>query len=84
MTEPEKEKDGPFPFKINGFELEAKMQKLAALEILKIAAQHGAMPGKPDEYLLQGDKGRYALAQEVDLAQDNVFITVPNTPTPVA
>ncbi len=86
-AEPTK-KDGLFPFKVNGEELSAKSQVLLAREILEIAAAHGAMPGKPDEYLLQGDKGpqngRYSPDDPVDLVEDNVFITVPHTPTPVA
>ena len=89
MTNEERtNKDGPFPFKVNGEQLSAKSQVLLAREILEIAAAHGAMPGKPDEYLLQGDKGpnrgRYGPDDSVDLFQDNVFITIANTPTPVA
>ena len=81
-------KDGPFPFKVNGEELSAPCQVLLARKVLVIAADHGAMPGKPDEYLLQGDKGpnkgRYGPDDPVDLLEDNIFITVANTPTPVA
>lgn len=82
MTQPENK--GPYPFKVNGVELEAQSRVLTALEILEIAKKHGAMPGNPDQYLLQGDKGRYQLSDKVDLAEDNIFITVPSTPTPVA
>ena len=82
MTQPENE--GPYPFKVNGVELQAQSRVLSALEILEIARKHGAMPGNPDQYLLQGDKGRYQLSDKVDLAEDNIFITVPITPTPVA
>lgn len=83
-----KDKEGPFPFKVNGVELTAKSQVLLARQVLEIAHEHGAMPGKPEEYLLQGDKGpdkgRYLPENKVDLLEDNVFITVPHTPTPVA
>lgn len=75
---------GPFPLKVNGVDLESPSRTLSALEILEIAKKHGAMPGNPDQYLLQGDKGRYNLSDKVDLAEDSIFITVPNTPTPVA
>ena len=75
---------GPFPLKVNGVDLESPSRILSALEILEIAKKHGAMPGNPDQYLLQGDKGRYNLSDKVDLAEDSIFITVPNTPTPVA
>ncbi len=82
MTQPENK--GPYPFKVNGVELEAQSRVLTALEILEIAKKHGAMPGNPDQYLLQGDKGRYQLSDKVALVEDNIFITVPSTPTPVA
>ena len=42
------------------------------------------MPGKPDEYALQGDKGQYGPDDLVDLLEDDVFITIPTTPTQVA
>ena len=76
--------EGPFEFKVNGVQLEAKTRYLVALEILKMAADRGAMPGKPEEYALQGDKGRYGPDDKVDLAEDNQFITIPTTPTDVS
>ncbi len=75
---------GPFSFKVNGVDLDSSSRFLSALEILEIGKKHGAMPGDPKNYLLQGDKGRYGLDDKIDLEEDNVFITVPNTPTPVA
>ncbi len=85
MTEAgKKEPEGPFPFKVNGIEIKADARKLRARQILALASDHHAMPGKPNEYVLQGDKGQYAPDDEVDLLEDNVFITIPTTPTPVA
>ena len=85
MVEVNKPSDAiSYPFKVNGIELASKEQVLLAGEILKRAAEHGAMPGKPDEYVLEGEKGGYERGDEVDLVEDNVFITVPNKPTPVA
>ena len=78
------EGEGSFEFKVNGLQLEAKTRYLVALGILKLAADRGAMPGKPEEYALQGDKGRYAPDARVDLEEDNQFITIPTTPTEVA
>ena len=78
------EGEGPFEFKVNGVQLEAKTRYLVALEILQLAADRGAMPGKPDEYALQGDKRLYGPDDKVDLAEDNQFITIPTTPTDVA
>ena len=77
-------KDGKFTFKVNGTEFEENVEFLSAHEILEIASKAGLIPGKPDEYYLQGDKGRYKEDEKIDLKQDNVFITIPTTPTPVA
>lgn len=71
-------------FKVNGIELEVKSQKLAARKILELAKESGAMPGKPDEYELQGDKGLYTAGDVVNLTEDYTFITLPTAPTPVA
>ena len=85
MPEAENPKpEGPFVFKVNGIEIKADSRVLLARKILELAAEQHAMPGKPDEYVLQGDKGQYGPDDLVDLLEDNVFITIPNTPTPVA
>lgn len=73
-----------FPFKVNGIELVTTSQLVVALDILEIAKQRGAMPGNPEDYILQGDKGQYGLDAWVDLEQDAVFITIRNAPTQVA
>lgn len=77
-------KDSSFVYKVNGVQLSSKDQVVLGSKILASAAAAGAMPGKPDEYELQGDKGRYGPSDSVDLEQDNIFITIPITPTPVA
>ena len=85
MPEAEQPKpEGPFLFKVNGVEIKSDSRELRAIEILTLAAEHHAMPGKPDEYVLQGDKGQYGPDDLVDLLEDDVFITIPTTPTPVA
>ncbi|MCY4489650.1 MAG: hypothetical protein OXF11_21420 [Deltaproteobacteria bacterium] len=73
-----------FELKVNGIEIKTPHQKLVAHDILELAEKHGAMPGKPNEYILQGDKGQYGWDDWVDLKEDNVFITIRNTPTQVA
>lgn len=73
-----------FSFKVNGIEIEVKRTKILASAILDLAAERGAMPGKPEDYILQGDKGPYKSDDWVNLEEDNQFITIPNTPTPVA
>ena len=85
MPEVEQPKpEGPFLFKVNGVEIKADSRVLPARAILELAAEHHAMPGKPSDYALQGDKGLYRPDDPVDLLEDDVFITIPNTPTPVA
>lgn len=79
-----KEEDRSYEIKVNGIEIEVKRQKITAGEILELAKDRGAVPGKPEEYVLQGDKGQYDSGDLIDLNEDNVFITLPTTPTPVA
>lgn len=73
-----------FAFKVNGVKIETQHQKLVAHDILELAEKHSAMPGKPEDYILQGDKGQYGWDDWVDLEEDSVFITILNAPTPVA
>ncbi len=73
-----------FTFKVNGVQIETPHQKLVALDILKLAKEKGATPRKPEDYILQGDKGEYKADDWVDLSEDNVFITIPNDSTQVA
>ena len=74
----------PFTLKVNGTEIDSPHQKLVAHDILELAEKNGAIPGKPEDYLLQGDKGQYGSDDWVDLEEDNRFITIPNKPTQVA
>ena len=85
MTEMDKTDDrGHYVFKVNGFDIEVDYRLITARRILELAKVRGAIPDNPDEYALEGDKGRYAPDQSIDLAEENVFYTVRNTPTPVA
>lgn len=76
--------DKVFTLKVNGIEMTISHQKLVAHDILELAEKNGAIPGKPEDYILQGDKGQYGWDDMVDLEEDNLFITIPNKPTPVA
>ena len=71
-------------FKVNGVQIVSDRQTLTAGTILLLALEHHAIAGKPSEYLLKGEKRTYGPDQLVDLAEDNVFIAIPNKPTPVA
>ena len=73
-----------FAFKVNGVEIYTDHESLLAKEILELAKEKGAIPGKPDGYILQGDKGKYKGDDRVNLKEDNLFIAIPNKPTPVA
>ena len=73
-----------FTLKVNGVEIETSHEKLVAHDILELAEKHGAMPGKPEDYILQGDKGIYGWNDWVDLKEDNILITIPNSSTQVA
>ncbi len=80
----EKEEGRSFTLKVNGIEMTTLHQKLVAHDVLELAEKNGAIPGKPEDYILQGDKGKYGWDDWVDLEEDNLFITIPNKPTPVA
>lgn len=79
-----KEEDRSFEVKVNGIQFEVKNRELSARKILELAKERGAVPGKPEEYDLQGEKARYSLDDLVNLEEDNIFITLPTAPTPVA
>lgn len=79
-----KEENRSFKIKVNGIEIEVKSQELTAHKILELAKERGAVPGNPDEYVLQGDKGRYDPDTLINLEEDNIFITLPTAPTQVA
>ena len=73
-----------FAFKVNGVEIQTDHQSLLAKEILELAKEKGAIPGNPEGYILQGDKGDYKEDERVNLKEDNLFIAIPNKPTQVA
>ena len=79
-----KEESLSFTLKVNGIEMTISHQKPVAHDVLELAEKKGAIPGKPEDYILQGDKGQYGWDDPVDLEEDNLFITIPNKPTPVA
>ena len=83
-TDEQSERRKLFPMKVNGIEISAPSKKLSALEILQLAKRAGAMPGEPESYILQGDKGKYQENDPVDLEDDNQFITIPVKSTQVA
>ena len=73
-----------FTLKVNGVEMQMGQEKVVAHDILELAEKEGAIPGKPENYLLDGDKGRYGRDDWVNLSEDSVFITLREAPTQVA
>ena len=74
---PKPPESGPIHFKVNGVELVSEREKLTALEILKIAREHGAIEEKPENYLLQPKEGgKYNLGDVVSIQQGAVFRAV--------
>lgn len=73
-----------FGLKVNGIEIPTEHQKLVAHDVLELAEKHRAIPNKPEDYILQGDKGQYGWDDWVDLEEDSRFITIPKGATQVA
>ena len=76
-----------FKFTVNDVHLETEYEKLTGLEILEMAAAHGAIDGKPEDYILQSldaDDRQYKPDDPVDLSVDHQFIALHSGPTPVA
>ena len=73
-----------FEIEVNGVQIKVNDEKLLAGKILRLAKQHGAMPGDPNDYQLQGEHRLYKADDRVDLREDKQFITIPVGPTDVA
>ena len=73
-----------FKFKINGVEIATDKPSLNAREILKIAKERHAISLEVDEYILLGQNREYTLVEEVDIVMDDLLISIPTGPTPVA
>ena len=76
-----------FTYTINDVKFESQYEKLTAMEILEVAAERGAIDGKPQDYILQSlkdDDRQYKPEDTVDLSVDNEFIALPVGATPVA
>ena len=76
-----------FTYTVNDVKIETRFEKLTGLEILRVAAERGAIDGKPEDYILQSlkdDDWKYKPEDTVDLSVDNEFIALPAGSTPVA
>ena len=79
-------KDAIFEFTVNGTLIKTTHEKLAAIEIIRLAVEHGAIPGPADAYVLESlDPPREFKAHDtVDLLEYKEFVTEKSGPTPVA
>lgn len=75
-----------YVLKVNGEEMEMQCRVVVAHDILELAEKRSAIQGKPEEYYLESaiEDKRYGFDEKVDLEKDNIFVAVPNKPTPVA
>lgn len=73
-----------FEITVNGIQIKVDAEKLLAKEVLEKAKAHGAMPGKPEDYQLQGHERLYKSDDWVNFEEDKEFITIPIGPTDVA
>ncbi len=75
-----------FTFTVNGTEIKTDHEKLVAADILKLAERAGAIPTKPEHYILESteEEHRFKNDEWVDLREYKAFLTVPTGKTDVA
>ncbi len=75
-----------YKFTVNGQKLESNLEKLIALDIIKMGQEKGAaIPGKPENWLLEEIGGKkFTIDEWVDLSQFSEFLLIPSGSTPVA
>lgn len=75
-----------FTIEVNGVEIKVSYEKLVAADVLKLAAEHGAISGKPDNYILESEEPEREFKNDdwVDFHQYKEFITERSGPTPIA
>ena len=78
--------DGHFTVVVNGKEIKLTHEKLVAADLLKLAAQHGAFSGKPEEYILISDEPEHEFKSDdwVDFREYKEFTAERSSPTPIA
>lgn len=75
-----------FTFTVNGTEIKTGHEKLVAADVLRLAAENGAIPNKPENYRLEtaDEKRQFKDDDWVNLQEYKDFITVPTGRTDVA
>ena len=79
-------RDQIYSFTVNGTEIKTQHEKLTAGDILRLAIQQGAIPGKPEDYILESHEPerQFKADDVVDLTEYKDFITEKSGSTPVA
>lgn len=75
-----------FEFIVNGTTMKTTREKLTAFDIIRLAIQHGAVSGKPEDYVLESiyPEREFKPDDYVDLQKYKEFVTEKSGPTPVA
>ncbi|MCY3664722.1 MAG: hypothetical protein OXH81_03615 [Gemmatimonadetes bacterium] len=75
-----------FTIEVNGVEIKVKYEKLVAADVLKLAADNGAIRGKPEEFVLESDDPEHEFKNDewVDFYEYKIFTAERSGPTPVA
>ena len=75
-----------YEFTVNKTPIKTPHEKLSAGDVIQLAIKHGAVTGKPDDYVLVSlDPERQFKSDDiVDLLEYKEFLTERSGPTPVA
>ena len=75
-----------FTIEVNGTQITLQQEKLVAGDVLKLAVQHGAFTGKPEEYVLLSNEPEHEFKNDdwVDFREYKDFTAERSAPTPVA
>ena len=80
------ESQARFSIEVNGKPIKLHHEKLVAGDVLKLAAQYGAITGKPEEYVLLSDDPEHEFKNDdwVDFREYKRFTAERSAPTAVA
>ena len=75
-----------YEFTVNGTLIKTPHEKLTAADIIRLAIEHGAAAGKPEDYVLVSldSDSQFKSDDVVDLLDYKEFVTEKSGPTPVA
>ena len=75
-----------FTIEVNGVDIKVSYEKLVAADVLKLAAEHGAISGKPDSYILESEEPEREFKNDdwIDFHEYKEFTAERSGPTPIA